>query len=334
MGIKLKKLKDQVMVISGASSGIGLTTAQMAADAGAAVVLAARNEEALQDAVEGIRAKGGRASHFAADVSGEREMMAVADYTIREHGRFDTWVNDAGMTIVGRLLDTPIADKRKLFETNFWGVVYGCRAAVPYLRRHGGAIINLGSVASEISLPLQGIYSASKHALKAYTQALRLELEQMEAPISVTLVKSTSVDTMFTEHAGSYIGGEPDLPPPQDAPELVARTILHCAEHAVDEIYVGGTARMMTLLDLVAPRVRELYARSVLSRREKSAEADDNRDSAYAPREDARRQRKGGFVLRSSRYTRAALSDVARAVPLLALGGAVALGLGAFSRGE
>ncbi len=335
MGIKLKKLKHQVIVITGASSGIGLTTAQMAADAGATVVLSARNEESLQEAVEGIRSKGGRASHFAADVSDERAMMALADYTIREHGRFDTWLNDAGVSIFGRLLDTPIADKRRLFEVNFWGVVYGCRAAVPYLRRHGGAIINLGSVASEISLPLQGIYSASKHAVKAYTEALRLELQQLKAPIAVTLIKPTSIDTMFTEHARSYMPEEPALPPPQYAPEVVARTILHCAVRPVDEIYVGGAARMMTLLDRLAPRLHELYARNVAARQERGAARNDGRDSLYAPQADGRRQTKGGFVLRSSLYTRAALSDFARAVPLLALGGALALGLGAAAgRGE
>ncbi len=126
---------------------------------------------------------------------------------------------------------------------------------------------------------------------------------------------------------------EPALPPPRYAPEVVAGTILRCAQHPVPEAYVGGAARMMTLFDLLAPRLHDLYARRVLAAQEKSARANDRRDSLYAPGRDVRRGTSEGIVLRSSLYTRAALSDFARAIPLLALGGAVALGLGAVTAG-
>jgi len=130
MDVTLKKLKDQVIVITGASSGIGLTTAEMAGEAGATVVLTSRSDQALREAVDRIRARGGRATYFVADVADERAVRDVARKTVEEFGRIDTWVNNAGVGMYGKLTDTPIEDKRNLFETNFWGVIHGCHAAV------------------------------------------------------------------------------------------------------------------------------------------------------------------------------------------------------------
>src|SRR5215212_5949438 len=137
----MKSLKDQVIVITGASSGIGLTTAEIAAERGAAVVLAARSEVELSLAVSRIRQKGGRAAAVAADVTHEREVMQIARAAIHEFGGIDTWVNNAGIGMYGRLVDQPIVDKRQLFDINFWGVVHGCKVAVEHMRTNGGTII-------------------------------------------------------------------------------------------------------------------------------------------------------------------------------------------------
>src|SRR3954465_12601022 len=148
MRIKLKKLSDQVIVITGASSGIGLTTAEMAAERGARVVLNSRNETALRAAVERINGRGGRATYVAGDVADDQTMEMLARRAVGEFGGLDTWVNNAGVGVYGRLEEVSMADKRRLFEVNFWGVVNGCKAAVQAMRGLGGAIINIGSVES------------------------------------------------------------------------------------------------------------------------------------------------------------------------------------------
>ena len=200
---RLKPVKNQVLVVTGASSGIGLVTARMATKRGARVVLTARNHEALQQAAQEIRgdeSSGGMATFIAADVSDESALRRVAEEAISRFGRIDTWVNCAGVSVYGRLMDISLEDQRRVFETNFWGVVMGCRVAVPHLRK-GGALINIGSILSDRAIPLQGIYGSSKHAVKAYTDSLRMELEHDRLPISVTLIKPYSIDTPYAEHA-------------------------------------------------------------------------------------------------------------------------------------
>lgn len=246
-----KHLQDQVIVVTGASSGIGLATAEAAAEHGAAVVLAARSEADLAGAVARIRSKGGRAAAVAADVADERQVAQIGMAALREFGRIDTWVNNAGIGMSGRLLDQPIEDKRKLFETNFWGVVYGCEVAVEHMRTRGGTIVNTGSEVSDRAAPLTGIYSASKHAVRGYTDALRMELEHDGIPIRVSLVKPGPIDIPFPQHASNYADKAPKHAPPVHPPEEVACAILECAEKPVREIAVGGVPRLQMALSHV-----------------------------------------------------------------------------------
>ncbi|HEY9505620.1 MAG TPA: SDR family NAD(P)-dependent oxidoreductase, partial [Gemmatimonadales bacterium] len=161
MGQQLKPLNEQVVVITGASSGIGLATAKLAAQRGAQVVLVSRDEEDLAQAVREIQAEGGRAVHFVADVADQAAMERLARDVVVQFGRIDTWVNNAGVTVYGLIEEVPTKDARRLFETNYWGVVNGSLAALPHLRSGGGALINLGSVLSDTGYPLQGHYTAS-----------------------------------------------------------------------------------------------------------------------------------------------------------------------------
>jgi len=189
MAVKLKQLADQVMVITGASSGIGLVTARMAAERGAKLVLAARSEVALRQLTEEIERSGGQAVFVVADVGEREQVRAIAQAADAAFGGFDTWVNNAGISIYGTLEVVPIDEMRRLFETNLWGVVYGSLEAAAHLKERGGALINVGSALSDRAVPLQGIYAASKHAVKGFTDALRMELEKAGAPVSVTLIK-------------------------------------------------------------------------------------------------------------------------------------------------
>ena len=321
-----KRLRDQVIVITGASSGIGLATARMAAARGARVVLTSRNERDLRVAVEEIQMRGGRATYVVADVAASEEIDRVADVAIRDFGSFDTWVNNAGISIYGRLTDVPMDDKRRLFETNFWGVVNGCRAAVRHFRDHGGTIVNIGSVVSDRAIPLQGMYSASKHAVLGYTDALRMELEHDGLPIHVTLVKPASINTPFVEHARNYMPEPPTFPPPVYAPDVVARAILRCAEQRVREITVGGGGRMMTAMGRLAPRAADaLMERTLYDQQKDKTGRIQSLDSLYHPTRDGLASGPyDGHVRRTSLSSGTALSRVTRALPFIAAGAMLA----------
>jgi NAD(P)-dependent dehydrogenase (short-subunit alcohol dehydrogenase family) len=217
----LLPLGEQVIVITGSSSGIGLVTAKQAARSGARVVLVARNRTALETAVADIRREGGRAIHAVADVADPEQVDRVGDAAVAEFGRIDTWVNNAAVSMYGRTMELQIADMRRQMDVNYWGQVYGSRTAIRHMHGRGGALINVASALSDRAIPLQGNYCAAKHALKAFTDALRMELEEEGAPISVTLVKPASVDTPFFEKARTYLGVEPQPVPPVYAPEVV-----------------------------------------------------------------------------------------------------------------
>ncbi|MDQ3420907.1 MAG: SDR family oxidoreductase [Acidobacteriota bacterium] len=324
-----KKLSEQTIVITGASSGIGLATAQLAAQRGASVVLSSRNEAELQRLVQAINDAGGRATYAVADVANPEELDGVAAEAVRTFGGIDTWVNNAGISIFGKLTEVPMADKKRLFDVNFWGVVNGCRTAVHHMRERGGTIINIGSIVSDQAIPLQGIYSASKHAVQGYTNALRMELQHDKFPIAVTLVKPSAIDTPYLEHARNYMDAAPSFPPPVYAPEVVARTILKCAERPVRDITVGGAGRMMTLLGAAAPRMTDKYMKTAMFSQQQDPEGRNRTmDSLYSPKRDGRRTGPyDGHVMQSSAYTRARMSKVTQLLPWIAAAAVFAAGV-------
>jgi len=158
MGPRHKPLSSQVIVITGASSGIGLATALAAAGRGAKVMLASRNEKILADVAHDIQERGGEARYVVTDVSSRDDLETLAAETIRAYGGFDTWVNNAGLSIFGRIEDVSDADHRRLFEVNFWGIVYGSTVALRHLKTRGGALVNLGSVASDMAFLPPPVY--------------------------------------------------------------------------------------------------------------------------------------------------------------------------------
>jgi short-subunit dehydrogenase len=329
MGLKLKRLENQVMVITGATSGIGLATANRAAKRGARVVLCSRNEPELQEAVGQIERSGGTARSVVADVSNPEDMERLGATAVEEFGSLDTWVNNAGVSFFGRLTEVAIEDMRQLFEVNFWGTVYGTRAAVPRLRGNGGALINIGSIVSDRAIPLQGAYSASKHAVKGFTDALRMELEEESAPISVTLIKPSAIDTPYFQHAKNYMEVQPKPPAPVYAPEVVANAILRAAEHPVRDITIGGGGRFISALGTALPRLTDFYMeRAMFSAQRSDVPAEGRPGNLYQPSGQENSERGGypGHVLRSSVYTRAALSP-GKALLAAGLGLAVFAGI-------
>lgn len=309
MSLALKKLSDQVIVITGASSGIGLATARAAAARGAKVVLAARNDDALTKIAEEIKARGGTAISVTADVGIPEDVQRIADTAIREYGGFDTWVNDAAVSIFGKLEEVSLEDHHQLFQTNFWGVVHGSLVALKHLKTRGGALINLGSEVSDVAVPIQGMYSTSKHAVKGFTDALRLELMSEKAPVSVTLVKPAAINTPFTANARNYMAEEPKLPPPVYHVQEVAAGILYAATHPIRDIYIGGGSRAMSILNRLFPWAMDLFSSSTMPQQQRRGEpARHSPGALYSPMVGG--QTEGdhpGYVMKRSFYTRASM---------------------------
>jgi NADP-dependent 3-hydroxy acid dehydrogenase YdfG len=267
VAVKLKKLSDQVIVITGASSGIGLATAEAAAGKGAKVVLAARSGETLDEIAGRINASGGAALAVACDVTDRSQVDRLAEAALAHFGRIDTWVNDAGIAIYGRLDEVSEEDSRQLFETNFWGLVNGSLAALPHLKRGGGALINVGSEVSEAAVPLLGMYTASKHAVKGFTDTLRLEIEDVDQkPVSITLIQPTAVDTPFPQHGRNYQDKEPKLPDPMIEPQQVANAILEAAETPTRSRKVGAMAVLNTAMAKLLPGLGDTMAAKQVDR--------------------------------------------------------------------
>jgi short-subunit dehydrogenase len=256
MKFTLNPLDQQTIVITGASSGIGLVTARMAAKQGAKVVVAARNTEALEQLAQEIRSQGGQALAVTADVGNEEDVRRIAEAAIAEFGGFDTWVNNAGLSIFGRTDQVTIADQRRMFETVYWGVVYGSRIAVEHFKQRGtpSSLVNIGSFFGDRATPVQSTYCAAKHAVHGWTDALRMELEMEKQPISVTLIHPGRIDTPYNEHAQSYYDHQVAHRGMVYPPSAVAEAILFSAAHRKRDMYVGAQAKVLKMLGDFAPR--------------------------------------------------------------------------------
>lgn len=326
MKVHLRPLDEQTIVITGATSGIGLVTTRMAARAGARLVLAARNESALRQLTDEIREQGGDAIHVVADVGREKEVRQIADRAIEHFGGFDTWINNAAVAVYGKVEDVPIEDQKRVFDTNFWGVVYGSRIACEHLRQRGGKLINLGSALSERAIPIQGVYSASKAAVMNWTDALRMELEQDGAPVSVTLIKPGAIDSPYKDHAANYIGVAAKNPPPVYAPETVARAIIHATDHHVRDMVVGAGGKMVTVMGNLAPRISDKVMGPLMPWMQRTrTPAEVTKGALYEPGDDLRER--GGYAstFERSLYTAAARH---KGLSLAAAAGAAALVFG------
>jgi short-subunit dehydrogenase len=289
--MKLKPVEQQVIVITGASSGIGLATVEAAVRRGARIVMASRSQETLSALARDIVSQGGQAVAVVADVSDRKQVQSIAETAISRFGRIDTWINNAGLSVYGRLDEVSDDDSRRLFDINFWGVVYGSLVALPYLRLQGGALINVGSEVSEAVIPLQGMYSASKHAVKGFTDALRVEIQEIDqAPVSITLIQPTAVDTPFPEHARNYMPLEPKLPTPQIDPEDVAEAILKAAEDPTRDAKVGGMATLNTAAAKLFPSLGDKMSAKQANRQQYDEAPRDPEGTLYKPGETGRKR--------------------------------------------
>lgn len=263
--MKLKPIHEQVVVLMGATSGIGLATAHELARQGARVVIGGRDQAAVDNAVNEIRAIGGEATGvYVEDVANFDQVRAAADQAAQTYGRIDTWVHLAGVSLYSRFEDTKPDEFRRLLEVNLLGQIYGALAALPYLKREGrGALIHVSSVEAKRSLPFQAAYAASKRGIPGFLDSLRLELQEEGVPISVTNIMPAGINTPLFNKALTRIGVTPRGVPPVYSPEVVAKAILYAATHPVRDMYAGGAGRQLGMLQKFAPAAGDRVARMV-----------------------------------------------------------------------
>ena len=325
LAITLKPLHRQTIVVTGASSGIGLAIACEAAKRGAAVLLVSRNAEALEEIAGDLKTNGAQAAFCVADVGVEADVERIAQTAIDEFGGFDTWVNDAGVAAYGSMEQITFEDHRRIFEVNYFGLLKGSLVAARHLReRGGGAIINMGSILSDRTMILQGPYCASKHAVLAATDALRMDLEREQAPISVTLIKPGAMHTLFTGHARNYMDEPPKFPPVIYDPRLVADAVLHAAEHPKRTLYVGGVGYIQSLLGRLFPALTDRIMAAVMVRAQQAPDDPTDptrRDNLYEPRPDgAIEGSQDAYVRRQSLFLQAQKHPMVAAATLGSIG--------------
>jgi NAD(P)-dependent dehydrogenase (short-subunit alcohol dehydrogenase family) len=248
-----ERIRDAVVVITGASSGIGRATALAFAEQGARVVLAARGAEALAEVADECQRRIGQALSVPTDVTDEAAVRALARRAIERFGGIDIWVNNAGVYLVGRFEEVPAEAFRGVIETNLFGYAYGLRAVLPHFRDRGrGTVINTLSLEGKVSGALNSAYAASKFALVGLLDAVRQELA--DAPnIHICAVLPASVNTPLFAHAGNYGRWGVRPVPPIYEPETVARAIVGCAERPSREVYVGGIVPVSIVGHALAP---------------------------------------------------------------------------------
>jgi NADP-dependent 3-hydroxy acid dehydrogenase YdfG len=279
-----RDLFNQVVVIVGASSGIGRAAALAFAREGAQLVLAARDAAALDDVLGECTDLGARALAVSADMTDEYEVAALRKGALQRFGQIDVWVNDAAVYMLGRFEETPPDAFKAVLDTNVMGVVLGAREAIAQFRIQGrGTLINVGSLAGKVPYALASAYCASKHAIVALTSILRQELEG--SGIDVCLVTPATVDTPLFQHAANFSRHEIVAMPPVYRPERVAAAIVACAKRPRREKVVGVMPRLARLARLLAPGLYERgRARSIEEHHLGSAARDDDMGNVPSPR--------------------------------------------------
>jgi NAD(P)-dependent dehydrogenase (short-subunit alcohol dehydrogenase family) len=235
--------KPEVVVITGASAGVGRATAQRFAKDGARVALLARDNPALEHAANEVRELGGTALPIAVDVSDAAQVEAAAERIEQELGPIDIWINSAMATVFAPVSETPAEEFRRATEVTYLGAVHGTLAALKRMRsRNRGSIVQVGSALAYRAIPLQAAYCGAKFAIRGFTDALRVELLHDRSKVHVTMVQLSAFNTPQFEWARNRLNGRPQPVPPIFQPELAAKGVHWAAHHRRREVCVGFPA--------------------------------------------------------------------------------------------
>ena len=281
-----RPINEQVVVITGASSGIGRETALEFGRKGASVVLAARNEIALQEVADMIEREGGGALVVPTDVAKWKQVEALAQAAVDRFGRIDTWVNNAAVSEYATVEQASVTEIERIIQVDLMGQIYGIKAALPHLKQQEeGTIINVSSVVGARAVPLQAAYSAAKHGIRGFSDALRMELKHEGSKVAVTTILPSSINTPLFTNARSKMGVEPRPIPPVYEPGAVAEAIVFAAEHPRREIFVGAAGKMLSVMHRISPALTDRYMLlgGMMFKQQQTDQPDDGRGNLRSP---------------------------------------------------
>ena len=256
-----KPLADQVIVVTGASSGLGRAIARLAGARGAKVVVTSRSAEPLDACVREIEASGSEALAITADVAVQDEVAQVVEQAVDRFGRIDTYVANAIVTVYAETYRYEPEELRRIMDVNFFGQVYGYWAALPHLRQSRGTFLSVNSALAYRGIPLQGGYCASKAALRAFFESARVEIEKAGWDVAVSVVLPGAINTPQFDRDRQKIGRQPEPVPPIYQPEPFAAAVLHCCEHPIRELPIGWGAQKALWGQKISPRAGDLMLR-------------------------------------------------------------------------
>jgi NAD(P)-dependent dehydrogenase (short-subunit alcohol dehydrogenase family) len=251
------KKTSKVVVVTGASGGLGRETAIQFAALGCHVVVAARRRESLEETAQMCRTAGGEALVKVTDVTEAADIAALVDETVATWGRIDVWVNNAGVTLFALLEQGPFEMHRRVIETNLYGPMYAAREVIPLFRRQRrGVMVNVGSILSKVGQPAVPSYVISKFALRGMSEALRMELAD-EPDIHICTILPYAIDTPHFQSGANELGVEAFAMPPVQSPRDVAAEIVKLAENPRRECHVPRIATLGLAVRWLLPRTTE-----------------------------------------------------------------------------
>ena len=263
MNITLKPIGVQVVVVFGASSGIGRLTALQFAARGAKLCLAARSEEGLKSLVEEIEQKGGEAFYVKADAADFEQVKNIAEKCVERYGRLDTWIHSAAVFLFATVEETTPEEYERVMKVNLLGQIHGAKAALPYMKQHGGALIHVSSVEAWRTAPYQSAYGASKHALNGFLQVLRVELAHERIPVSVTQILPAAINTPIYEKGRNKMPFKMRPVPPVYHPQIVVDAIAYAAENPVRDLIAGAAGLGVVYTERISPHLADFFAETI-----------------------------------------------------------------------
>ncbi|MGI9033747.1 MAG: SDR family oxidoreductase [Acidimicrobiales bacterium] len=253
-------MSHRVVVVTGASGGVGRAVARRFGEAGDTVAVVARGQAGLEAAAAEIDAAGGHAVVMRADTSVAEQVQDVADRVEREVGPIDVWVNDAFTSVFAPFTEITADEYRRVTEVSYLGYVYGTQAALRHMRqRDRGVIVQVGSALAYRGIPLQSAYCGAKHAIQGFTESVRCELLHERSRVRITMVQMPALNTPQFSWVLSRLPRHPQPVPPIYQPEVAARAVLWAAEHDRREWWVGASTAATLLANAVAPGVLDWY---------------------------------------------------------------------------
>jgi NAD(P)-dependent dehydrogenase (short-subunit alcohol dehydrogenase family) len=259
--VQKKPLAEQVVVVTGASSGLGRAIARGAGERGAKVVVTARNAEALANCVAEIERSDSEALAVPADCAEPEQVERVVAQAVERFGRIDTYVANAIVTVYAEAERLEPEELRRVMDVNFFGSVYGFWAALPHLRESKGTFLHVSSALAYRGIPLQAAYCSSKAGLRAFFESARVELQKEGSGVAVSLVLPGAINTPQFDRDRQKIGYQPQPVPPIYQPEPFAQAVLRCCERPIRELPIGWGAQKLLWGQKLAPRLGDWILR-------------------------------------------------------------------------